>query len=642
MKKFVIVLISILCNLCIYAQEPDFNTALSNAQQGDIDSQAWVGHFYYAGKGVAQDYTQAVYWYRKAAEQGSAYAQMMLGYCYMYGRGVAFDDKQAFYWSKKAVENGQVEAQELLGCCYYHGLGVAQDYQQALSLCKNPAEQNSMLSQFLIGEIYLYGAGVQRDEKLGASWLQKAANNGFPDAMMELAKCYYSGTGVQMDSQQAVYWMEKAAENDVSFAQFGIGMTYLEGSDVNKDEQKALYWLKKAAENNCVEAQVVLSYLYNEGKIVQQDYQRAVYWLEKAAEQNSHIAKLSLAIFYATGEGVQKDEKKALDYITQAEEVVKMEPSNNTYDYLALKGQAYLALNDMAKAQEVWKELQEKYPNEVKELLAQDGEVFAHTMNGSSATIDMGIPTTTQQNVNTFAFIIANESYRRVEPVPFAQNDGKIFAEYCQKTLGVPEKNLHLLQDATLGDIKYQVSQMKQIADAFDGDAKFIFYYAGHGLPAENQQDAFLIPVDGYGADGTGYSVNELYNELGALNAKSIVVLLDACFSGAKRDGGMIASARGVAIKTKQAAPKGNMVILSAAQGDETAYPYKEHGHGLFTYFLLKKLNESKGDVTLGELADYITSNVKKTSIVENGKLQTPAISVSPLMESIWREIKLK
>ena len=168
------------------------------------------------------------------------------------------------------------------------------------------------------------------------------------------------------------------------------------------------------------------------------------------------------------------------------------------------------------------------------------------------------------------------------------------------------------------------------------------FYYAGHGLPAENQQDAYLLPVDGYGADGTGYSVNELYNELGGLNAKSVVVLLDACFSGAKRDGGMIASARGVAIKAKQTAPKGNMVVLSAAQGDETAYPYKEQGHGLFTYYLLKKLNETKGDVTLGELADYITSNVKKTSVVENGKLQTPTVVPSANIANSWRNMKLR
>lgn len=81
----------------------------------------------------------------------------------------------------------------------------------------------------------------------------------------------------------------------------------------------------------------------------------------------------------------------------------------------------------------------------------------------------------------------------------------------------------------------------------------------------------------------------------------------------------MLASARGVAIKVKQATPVGNIVVFSAAQGDETAYPYKEKEHGLFTYYLLKKLQETKGNVTLGELSDYIKTQVERQSIVING-----------------------
>ena len=42
------------------------------------------------------------------------------------------------------------------------------------------------------------------------------------------------------------------------------------------------------------------------------------------------------------------------------------------------------------------------------------------------------------------------------------------------------------------------------------------------------------------------------------------------------------------------------------------------------TYFLLKKLQETNGDVKLGELTDYITTQVKRTSLVENGKYQVP------------------
>ena len=126
------------------------------------------------------------------------------------------------------------------------------------------------------------------------------------------------------------------------------------------------------------------------------------------------------------------------------------------------------------------------------------------------------------------------------------------------------------------------------------------------------------------------------------MNAKGVFVFLDACFSGAQRSGDMMASARGVAIKAKESAPIGNMVVFTATQGDETAYPYREQGHGLFTYFLLKKLQETEGNVTLGELGNYITRNVRQQSIIVNNKSQTPTVTPSVGMEDKWQEIKLK
>ena len=751
MKKLIILLLGIICHINIFAQEPDFNTALRAAQQGDVNGQFRVGDFYYEGKVVAQDYKQAVYWFKKAAEQGNAYAQLALGFCYAAGKGVSLDDKQAFYWYKKAAEQGDATAQNNLALCYEEGkgtskdyqqatfwykksveqgnvsaqfnlgnnyctgTGVPQDYQQAVSLFKQAAEQGHSLAQNWLGGLYYDGKGVAQNYEQAVYWFKKSAEQGNDGSQSRLGDCYSQGHGVSQDYQQAVFWYRKAAEQGNAYAQNRLGWCYEDGKGVVQDYQQAVSWYRKAAEQGFVVAQFNLGWCYEKGQGVSQDYQQAVSWYRKAAEQgyayaqdrlgwcyedgkgvvqdyqqavswyrkvaekghsyaqrrlgtayykgigvsqdykqafewyskaaeqDNQLAQLGLAILYAKGTGVQKDTKKALEYITQAEEGVKKKPISNMHDYLQYRGEAFLALNDMAKAKDTWKELQEKYPEEVKVFLAQEGEVFVHTMNNSFATtIDFEVPVATEKNANLFAFIIANEDYKRLEAVPYAANDGKVFAEYCQKTLGVPEKNLHMLTNATLGDIKYNVSMMKQIADAFDGEAQFVFYYAGHGLPAENQQDAFLLPVDGYGADGTGYSMNELYGELGALKAKSVVVLLDACFSGSKRDGGMIASARGVAIKARQAAPKGNLVVLSAAQGDETAYPYKEQGHGLFTYYLLKKLNETKGDVTLGELADYITSSVKKTSIVENGKLQTPTVLPSVEMGNSWRNLKLR
>lgn len=256
--------------------------------------------------------------------------------------------------------------------------------------------------------------------------------------------------------------------------------------------------------------------------------------------------------------------------------------------------------------------------------------------------IDKNIPQISNTNDNTFAIVIANETYNKEANVPYASNDGNIFREYCKNSLGIPNKNIHLVTNATLNDIRHEIKWLQDVIAVYKGEAKAIFYYAGHGIPDEQNKSAYLLPIDGYGSDvTTGYALEDLYKALGSLPSKSVTVFLDACFSGAKRDGDMLASARGVAIKVKQNNPTGNMVVFTAAQGDETAYPYKEKGHGLFTYYLLKKIQETKGDVTLGELGDYIKTQVERQSIVTNGKLQSPAILSASSIGNSWKEWKL-
>lgn len=260
----------------------------------------------------------------------------------------------------------------------------------------------------------------------------------------------------------------------------------------------------------------------------------------------------------------------------------------------------------------------------------------------SLSDVDMNIPSTTNVNSNTFALIIANENYVRAEEVPFAKHDGEVIKKYFSNTLGIPEKNIIYMENATLNDMKFAMNRVKDIDKAFDGDCSFLIYYSGHGAPEENSLAGYLLPVDGYANDlSTAYSLNEVYENLSGLNSKWVFLLLDACFSGASREGKMLLSSRGIAIKSKHEDPKGSLIVLSASQGDETAFPYKEKSHGMFTYFLLKKLQENKGDVTIGELANYVINNVKRTSIIENGKPQTPELLYSRDKQGNWDEIKM-
>lgn len=256
--------------------------------------------------------------------------------------------------------------------------------------------------------------------------------------------------------------------------------------------------------------------------------------------------------------------------------------------------------------------------------------------------LDINIPETNEENKKTFAVIIGNENYERVSKVKYALNDAKVFASYCKKTLGLPKENIRVYRDATFGTMLSALDDIKSIASAFEGDLNVIFYYAGHGVPSESDKAAYLLPVDASGQNTeVCLSTKRLYDTLDGLHAKRVLVFMDACFSGAQRGDGMLASARGVALKVKQDAPKGNMVVFSAATGDETAYPYKEKGHGLFTYYLLKKLQDTKGDVTLGELSEYVNKEVRRQSVVINHKSQSPTVVPADGM-SDWSNIKLR
>jgi uncharacterized caspase-like protein len=259
-----------------------------------------------------------------------------------------------------------------------------------------------------------------------------------------------------------------------------------------------------------------------------------------------------------------------------------------------------------------------------------------------SCEVDINIPSNNKQSSNTFAVIVGNENYKNVEEVKYAINDAKVISFYIEKTLGVPHEQIKVLENATYNDIRIAVNWIAQAMNVCEGKGKAIIYYAGHGIPNESDNSAFLLPTDGIGNDpGSAYSLKELYEKMESCKAQSTTIFLDACFSGSKRGEGMLTTSRGVAIKVKQNIPKGNMIVFTASQGDETAYPYNDKQHGLFTYFLLKKLQDSKGEVTLGELSDYLTKEIKRASFVKNGKIQTPSTIPSSKIGYDWRNMKL-
>lgn len=259
--------------------------------------------------------------------------------------------------------------------------------------------------------------------------------------------------------------------------------------------------------------------------------------------------------------------------------------------------------------------------------------------------VDKDIPMTNYTNNDAFAVIIANNEYKKVADVDNADNDGRIFAEYCNKVLGIPQSHIRTHFNVTYGELLDAVEDIKSIAAAKKGDLNVLFYYAGHGVPDEKTKSAYILPVD---ADGKQirlcYPLSELYAELSGMKANNTLVFLDACFSGATRSASneMLLSARSVAIDVDPCEVDGKLLIFSAATGDQTALSYDGQNHGMFTYFLLKRLKESKGTVTLGSLADYITENVALESQLVNKKQQMPTVIVGNEYDPDgWKNLKL-
>ena len=255
--------------------------------------------------------------------------------------------------------------------------------------------------------------------------------------------------------------------------------------------------------------------------------------------------------------------------------------------------------------------------------------------------VDMNIPMTTQKQENTFVVIIANTNYDDAPIVQYAYNDGIIFKDYCIRTLGIPEENIQFKADATFNHIRQSINWLREVAhnEVLTENKKLIFYYSGHGIPDELTKSTYLLPKDGVAIDivNTGYKVSDLYDMLAEISSES-VVFLDACFSGLTKSGGALASTKGV-VRVNNRIPQGNSVIFSASSNNEVAHQYEEKAHGLFTYFLLKGLQNSKGEISFDQLFEYISKEVARTSLTNTKikKSQTPTI-VAGAKANNWKE----
>lgn len=276
--------------------------------------------------------------------------------------------------------------------------------------------------------------------------------------------------------------------------------------------------------------------------------------------------------------------------------------------------------------------------------------IAKETITASSSGVDKDIPELPGKKENAYALIIGNEDYHSYQDglnqeadVQFAENDARMFREYCIKTLGIPEANVSLVINGRMMTMNREIEKICKIGKVLGKEAEIVFYYAGHGLPDEQTKEAHLVPVDVSGNDlEFAIELKDIYRKFSEISAKKVTFFIDACFSGGARNQGLLAT-RGVKIVPKANDNlAGNIVVFTASSGEQSSLPYKENGHGMFTYHLLKKIQETKGTISYGELSDYLQKEVSIKSIQVNNKEQVPQTNVSNSLIDSWKKLSLR
>lgn len=252
---------------------------------------------------------------------------------------------------------------------------------------------------------------------------------------------------------------------------------------------------------------------------------------------------------------------------------------------------------------------------------------------GLSVDVDMNIPATQTKNPDAVALVIGISKYKNpnVPSVDYAKHGATIMKEYLVNTLGYSEKRIIYADDENAGKNDFNI-MLKKLANTVKAGKSDVFvYYNGHGAPDTKTSEAFFVPYDcdpEY-ANESGYPVSEFYSQIGKLPARSITIVLDACFSGSTPKGLLFKGVSPALLKVKNPiAAMQNGIVFSSSTENQLSNWYPEKKHGLFTYFFLKGLQgaadaNSDKQITADELQKYLNENVPDKAREQNRE-QTP------------------
>ena len=236
--------------------------------------------------------------------------------------------------------------------------------------------------------------------------------------------------------------------------------------------------------------------------------------------------------------------------------------------------------------------------NEIKSLESKLKAIDEGTFSDDLKDLLSKSSTTTVNN-NISAIVVGIAEYYELPKVVFADRSADAFASVLQKQFGVPEKNISLIKNEQATGFR-MIERIRKAAEKSQDGQKLIFYFAGHGAPSRDGKNPILIPFDASGTiiDEQAFRLNEIYKILLQSKAKQIWVVLDSCFSGLTDQNEMIfKDIAPIMPKVSDLAFQNDkrLIVLAGSGPSDFAHAFRNKGHRLFTYHLIKEISNSKG-----------------------------------------------
>jgi len=246
------------------------------------------------------------------------------------------------------------------------------------------------------------------------------------------------------------------------------------------------------------------------------------------------------------------------------------------------------------------------------------------------------VPPGTQLHLLTIGISAYNEDYAKTLRLNYADRDARDLASAIVKTQGslysrvMPQVLLN--KEANKGGILRALKTLRAGMAAGIGTDLAVVHFSGHGALVDGK--LYLLPVeidarDPVSIQASGLSIDEIKGELLELAKHGrVLVLLDACHSGATTMDGAGLAMDSTALRTELAAA--NITVLTSSSGKQVSREDSRWEHGVFTKVLLDAFNDPAADINrnglinTNGLAHYIAQHV--SSLTDGA--QTPGMEV--------------